>query len=256
MPADDPQVIKPDPDKKVVLVAMIEPYTGKVDRGTEIWGINRTYKRQKTLDRLFFFDEPKHFRPDFVGDINALDIPVICRKHYDNIPKSEPYPLQEIMATFGGLRFYTCTVAYVLAMAIYEGFGSITLCGMYHHTDSSEYIKDVNCVNFWIGVASGKGIHIELVGDCGLLQPFPWDTGLYGYEFNANSLVCMKTLKAAYECCCQYPRCFKVADAEEEKPADDAVELEVDTPFVEDTSLDETLAALGANDDKDCNQWP
>ena len=94
--------------------------------------------------------------------------------------RSEPYPIVDVVNYFGGIRFYTSTFAYILAIAIYEKFERIILSGAHFQHDSEEYISHLPSINFWAGMAMGAGIKVEVHGPCMIARPYAWEPGFYG----------------------------------------------------------------------------
>ena len=90
----------------------------------------------------------------------------------------DSYPLQEIIDRFG-TDYFTSTVAYALAWAINQRYDTIDLYGvpMEHHT---EYHAQKPCVEFWVGVAKGAGITVNIHDEYTTLLKSD-DGKLYGY---------------------------------------------------------------------------
>ena len=197
------------PKKTVVITGLFAPFQWKLDDvDVEIWGCNRTYIYQNDvsehpdLTRLFFFDaleRLEHYgHKDFVKHVAALKIPVITKRHYPEIPLSEAYPLQEIMEEFRllpktdkklsinellrrGKPYFTSSIAYMVAMAIYEGYDHIVVHRMQVFSQSSEYFEQKACINFWLGIAVGRGCNLLISSDSHLCRGHPWEPNLYGY---------------------------------------------------------------------------
>ena len=161
------------------------------DKSFEIWIMNNMYNIAPRFDRVFDIhdldeiqnrpqksDEPKHYET-----IKTLPKPIYMQDHYDEIPASVKYPLDEMIKEFyipeamGDKLFTTCTVTHMLALAIYEGFEEIHLYGIDEAVDS-EYVDEMPGVLYWLGVAYGKGIKIVISPNSPLLKGF-W---IYGYE--------------------------------------------------------------------------
>ena len=68
-------------------------------------------------------------------------------------------------------------MAWLVALAINEGFEAISLFGVDLLQDE-EYSKQKPCIEFWLGVASGKGIKISIQESSNLLKP----QKLYGID--------------------------------------------------------------------------
>jgi len=70
----------------------------------------------------------------------------------------------------------------MVAYAIYKKATEIELYGvamLYHE----EYIKQLPCVEFWLGYARGKGIKITVHGPTNIFSCEPYQ-GLYGYDWD------------------------------------------------------------------------
>jgi hypothetical protein len=96
---------------------------------------------------------------DFLNNVNALDIPIYTAGQREEIKNSVGYPLQEVMEEFKML-FFLNVISYMIAHAIMHNPRHIKLYGVDMRTDSgAEYNKnEKGCVEFWLGVAVGRGI--------------------------------------------------------------------------------------------------
>jgi hypothetical protein len=90
----------------------------------------------------------------------------------------------------GDKIFLTCSVAHMLALAIFEGFEQIQLYGI-HEAIDDEYACEMPSVLYWLGVAYGKGIEVTISEDSPLLKGY----FIYGYE-DAKKTVFQKNIKA------------------------------------------------------------
>jgi hypothetical protein len=88
------------------------------------------------------------------------------------------YPLQEVINYFG-VDYFTNTVDFALALAIYEGFTEIDLYGV-NMVFGSEYEFEKAGVEYWIGQAMGRGINVHVFGDTSSILKTR-DGLLYGY---------------------------------------------------------------------------
>ena len=94
---------------------------------------------------------------------------------YEDVPKSEKYPLDEIMDKFWNAeKYFTSSVAYALALAIYKGYEKIEVYGVEMETNT-EYGHQRVGVAYWIGYAEGLGIEVDFHGTI-------FDAPLYGYD--------------------------------------------------------------------------
>jgi hypothetical protein len=87
------------------------------------------------------------------------------------------YPLQKVVEFFG-TDYFSNTVDYALALAIYEGFTEIDLYGV-QMEEGSEYAFEKPGVEYWIGRAQGKGIKVTVFGESTIMKTR--DGKLYGY---------------------------------------------------------------------------
>lgn len=141
--------------KKVAIVGCsdtknLAPYD---DKSWDIWAMNNAFNHAKRpsawfeihpikcVDGKFFrrklirpgvFEWSKEFRGQDMGEylkaIAALNCTVYMQQHWDIIPKSVPFPLQEITSKFG--RYFTNSVSYMIALAILQGYREIGCYGV------------------------------------------------------------------------------------------------------------------------------
>jgi hypothetical protein len=90
---------------------------------------------------------------------------------YPEIPRCTAYPFKAITdallptltidSEMHRKEFFTCTVAYALALGIYRGYKKIDVYGAELETLSEyQYQRDSTC--FWMGVAAGRGVDITI----------------------------------------------------------------------------------------------
>ena len=95
---------------------------------------------------------------------------------YAEVPKSERFPLAEIFEQFPtARRYFTSSVAYAIALAIYKGYKVIEIYGVEMETNS-EYGHQRTGVAYWVGFAEGRGIYVDFHSHKFFNEP------LYGYE--------------------------------------------------------------------------
>lgn len=69
------------------------------------------------------------------------------------------YPLKEILKQKWAIEYFTCTMAYQIAFAIYKGYTTIGLWGLNMDEGSPrERTVESACIQTWMGIARGKGI--------------------------------------------------------------------------------------------------
>ena len=86
---------------------------------------------------------------------NNREVTVFMTDHFDDVPMSKRFPLDEMKDYFTGAEWYfTTTVAYAIAYAIYAGYKRIEVYGVEMETNT-EYGHQRPCVAYWCGVAYG-----------------------------------------------------------------------------------------------------
>lgn len=115
------------------------------------------------------------------------NVPVYMIEKFKEVPNSVAYPLEEILNEFkpcflreDRARYFTNSISYMIALAIYEGFEEIHIYGVDMATNAvdSEYAKQRPSCEFWLGVAVGRGIKIEIPDESDLLKA----RFMYGFE--------------------------------------------------------------------------
>ena len=114
--------------------------------------------------------------------------PIYMQAHDPLVPDSVPYPLdlicktilphfkRETEAGLTKLRYFTNSISYAIALAIYHGYKRIMLYGS-EMQSNTEYSYQRDNVAFWVGVALGIGVQIEIHSAYNL-----FDQPLYGYD--------------------------------------------------------------------------
>ena len=170
----------------------------------ENWGVNQVYKFQDIkLDKLFFMDslsdvlkdENKIYR-DYTFDKFLKENPKVelISKTMDMVvdstkaPNDEnhiigyinEFPLAEAVDIIGG-GYFTSTIAYMVAYAILQKVDRIRLYGfeLWSGSDANEYDFQRPCIDFWLAVAIGKGIIVEV--PYLLMQNITNNQNYYGY---------------------------------------------------------------------------
>jgi len=131
----------------------------------EIWGVNQVYRTAKRLDKLFITD-PKN-KPDGTlawdwESLNKLDIPIVSLHRFSELKRLVHYPYDKIVERFDGMgkEFFTNTICYMIAYALYKGYNKIRMYGVDMAT-SMEYILERGGIEYWVGRAEGMGVKVE-----------------------------------------------------------------------------------------------
>lgn len=114
-------------------------------------------------------NDPGHF--DWLKTQNVCD--VYMQEQYPEVPRAVRFPLEEIVAHFG-VRFFSSSPEYAIALAVYQGYRRIEIYGIEMETNT-EYAYQRVGMAYWIGMARGRGV--EVAAHMSL-----FDAPLYGYD--------------------------------------------------------------------------
>lgn len=87
--------------------------------------------------------------------------PIFMQQHYPQVPGCLVYPLDAIRQTFPGDDYFTNSVSYMLALAIFQGVERIGIWGVDMAT-AEEYHDQRPGVEYWVGLARGAGITVDI----------------------------------------------------------------------------------------------
>jgi hypothetical protein len=176
--------------KDTVAIVGSHPDTSKqfdFDRtDCDIWVFNEALATDwcKRADGVFQMHKPVIFRsatnrndPKHYEWLKTQqDCVVFMIDQYEDVPKSEKYPLMEIFEAFPNAeRYFTSSVAYAIALAVYKGYKVIEVYGVEMETQT-EYGPQRTGVAYWVGFAAGKGICVNFHSRKFFSAP------LYGYD--------------------------------------------------------------------------
>lgn len=119
---------------------------------------------------------------EVIARINAMRVPLIAPFKYEEIPLSQAFPLEACVKEFG-IPYFTNTICYMIAYALLNGAKDITIYGV-NQASSHEYTEERGGVEYWIGVAAGRGVKVTISGKDSSLLRFKGRFGhdaLYGY---------------------------------------------------------------------------
>lgn len=172
-------------------------------KGVEVWLSNsptttliRCPRAINYWTRWFNLHSVKHMKGAYPAGYSyygtkAEGRPVYFLKVQPDVPTSIAFPREKIQAAFatkkGPNRYFTCSVAWLIAFAILEGFERIELWG-FELRDSKLYYKlERPCVFYWIKQARDRGIEVTYQA---AIEKIPFEPGdpddhkgpLYGYS--------------------------------------------------------------------------
>lgn len=156
----------------VALVGFSQVTRGSIpfeDEDTELWSLNEAAIQpwMTRFTRWFQIHPEDNFtRPNNPNDPNhfkwlqeAKDFPIYMQKHYDSIPASVAFPLDEVIEKYG--NYLTSTLAYMLTLAMLEGFERIELYGFELGTRTEYHYQKANA-EYLIGLGRGLGFDIYI----------------------------------------------------------------------------------------------
>lgn len=156
----------------------------------EFWGLNELY-RFMPVDKFTRWFE-MHPRADFEraegGDLPHLEslkkcpLPVYMTEVHADIPTSVAFPRERVSAEVS--TYMTSSIAWMLGLAIVEGFKRIGLYGVDMAQDT-EYAEQRPCVEYLIGLARGRGIIVDVPKTSDILK----SVAQYGYESQGNEFI-------------------------------------------------------------------
>ncbi|RLC81731.1 MAG: hypothetical protein DRJ03_19875 [Chloroflexi bacterium] len=143
---------------------------------------------QEDIDRIehmrTYKDLPRGFPEVKVNNKRRPeDLEIILLEEDENVVgKTSIFPFMEILEDYPNnkqnVRYFTSSAPYLIALAIHEGFERIEIYG-FEMSSQEEYAYQKPCMEFWMGVAIGKGVEIYLPTGCHLLGE---TEELYGYD--------------------------------------------------------------------------
>ncbi len=149
----------------------------------EIWALNDLFEAIPRVDRLFQIHSRQSIdtyttrgeKASYIERLRALPVPIYMTEVHPDIPNSVKYPLEEMIAEFGG--YFTNTISYMLALAIHEGFHEIHVYGV-DMAVGTEFMGQRPSCEYFLGIAKGKGIRLYIPYQSDLLK----SRFLYGFQ--------------------------------------------------------------------------
>jgi len=143
------------------------------DTDWEMWGLPWDNGYWFRYDRLFemhdleLLKKPESKRPkDYMERLRTCHIPLYMQKENFLNPHIKKYPLIEVIDYIGD--YFNSSIAYMIALAIYEGCDEIGIWGV-DMTDSEEYAYQRPNAEYLLGLAHGLGINLSIPEQSSLL---------------------------------------------------------------------------------------
>lgn len=159
----------------------------------EVWGINAVGGVIQ-CDLIFHMDDVRiqekraQSKPEsniarMLEWMRETSVPIITSRKHEDYPSLVEFPLEDAMNTLKH-DYFNSTAAYAVAFAIMMGVGRISLFGCdYTYPNAHDAEKGRACVEFWLGIASERGIKITLPKSTSLMDAISTtQERLYGYD--------------------------------------------------------------------------
>lgn len=159
----------------------------------EVWGIN-ALGGVLLCDRIFHMDDVRiqELRAAAQPDSNIARMlewmrlhpgPIITSREHPDYPGLVAFPLQDVLNNLGQ-AYFNSTAAYAVAYAIFIGVSHISIFGCdYTYPNSHDAEKGRGCLEFWLGIATARGIKLTVSKTSSLLDGiYPLQDRFYGYD--------------------------------------------------------------------------
>ncbi len=168
-------------------------YGGRKAFCDETWGIN-ALGDVFACDRIFHMDDVRiqeiraKAKPDsniarMVEWLKTTKTPVVTSIAHPDYQALEAFPLAEVLDMVP-TAYFNSTAAYAIAYALYRGATKITCFGMdFTYPDIHDAEKGRACVEFWLGIATARGIQLAMPKTTSLMDAmYPKAQRFYGYD--------------------------------------------------------------------------
>lgn len=141
-----------------------------VPKGSVVFGCNDAFLRTPEVTHAFhmhdlkaFYEQEKTHSSTKLCMEYAKDHPdlkIYTTKAWKRFPQAEEYPLHEIVEHFKTC-YFTSSIEYMIAYALWKGVKTLKFYGC-NMTVKFEYEIQKAGMEYWIGVARGMGVNIQL----------------------------------------------------------------------------------------------
>lgn len=146
----------------------------------EVWGINAVAD-VIACDRVFHMDDVRvqeiraAARPEsniaaMLGWLKTHPGPIYTSRAHPDYPGCIEFPLQAVIND-AKMGYFNSTAAYAVALAIYLRVQKIHLFGCdFTYANAHDAEKGRACMEFWLGIAHGRGIQLSVPRETSLLD--------------------------------------------------------------------------------------
>lgn len=150
----------------------------------EIWGLPwdswavRCTRLFEMHDRAMLLWDEASARPrDYIGRLKDAHCPIYMQTFHPDIPMSRTYPRRAVAEDLwedfprpDQDDYFCSSIAYMLALAIFERVDEIGLWGVDLDPSRPEFLRERPCDEFLIGLALGHGIRVHVNRESQLLK--------------------------------------------------------------------------------------
>jgi SAM-dependent methyltransferase len=159
----------------------------------EVWGINAV-AGVVMCDRVFHMDDvrvqearakaqPESNIARMLEWIKVHPGPIVTSRAHPDYPGLVEFPLEDVLNKFQH-AYFNSTAAYAIAYALFLGVKKLSLFGMdYTYPNAHQAEKGRACVEFWLGLATERGVKIMIPKTSTLMDALhTQEERLYGYD--------------------------------------------------------------------------
>lgn len=150
----------------------------------ECWGITQLILR-RPVDLVIDMNVYEDLRWGEQERLEAIKSREICEQKGIPYICLGNYPIEEIVKEFK-TDYFSSTVDYAIALALYKGHKEINLYGV-TMDGSSDYYKIKCGCDFWCGLAMGRGVKVTVHGVTTVMKTK--DGLVYGYDVKQGTLL-------------------------------------------------------------------
>lgn len=149
------------------------------EEGHEYWGLNDLPSYDdcaplRCYNRWFQLHPPKYLSVHYPRGLEDLEdmwgeergVTLYMDRHYPDYPDSVPYPKAEVEALTVRGDYHVSSLDWMVALAVLEGWSRIVLQDVtfftFPLTLNGEPVSARACLEYWVGVAEGRGIEVVM----------------------------------------------------------------------------------------------
>jgi hypothetical protein len=132
------------------------------------------------IDLIFEMHQMEYWHT-IIKRLNDWKVPVYMQKKVPQITLSMEYPIKAIQRWCDNKimnKFFSSTISYMIALAIFEGYKTIELYGIHMAAQEEKYSMQRNSCEAWLSYGLGKGVNFWIPPESDLFKC----SYLYGYE--------------------------------------------------------------------------